>query len=83
MQQLPQQDEFQAWLEHPLTVLFRQWVVKHQKNLQDAWANGQYLDVSSPHEFTIRNAGAIGEHQFGARILNLDYDTFVGDMTNE
>jgi len=46
------------------------------------WANGLYLGEGHT-ETIIRNAGAVGECQMASRILNLDYDTFVGDMTNE
>ncbi len=46
------------------------------------WSNGLYLGEGHT-ETIIRNAGAVGECQMASRILNLDYETFVGDMTNE
>ena len=44
---------------------------------------GRFLDIRSDHEHVVRNAGAVGECQMGTRILNLDFETFVGDMVNE
>lgn len=44
--------------------------------------HGQFLDEGQTATL-VRNAGAVGECQMGTRILDLDYETFVGDMTHE
>ena len=80
--QLPSQEQWEAWLSQPLTQDFLRWVEKRKQELMVHWSNGLYLGEGHT-ETIIRNAGAAGECQMASRILNLDYDTFVGDMTNE
>lgn len=80
--QLPSQEQWEAWSNQPLTQDFLRWVEKRKQELMVQWSNGQYLGDGHT-ETIIRNAGAVGECQMASRILNLDYETFVGDMTNE
>jgi len=81
-QQLPTQEEFEAWLDHPITRMMKAWAEKRKSDLKDQWAAGMFTDQTEVGLLT-RNIGAIGECHMADRIINLDYEQFVGDMSDD
>jgi hypothetical protein len=79
---LPTKDEFDAWLDHPMTRMFKSWAEKRKSDLKDHWAAGMFTDETDVKMIT-RNIGAIGECQMADRFINLDYEQFVGDMSDD
>lgn len=58
------------------------WVTKRKELLKGQWSNGDFFDKDQ-FAAAIRNAGAVGECQMADRILNLDFEDFHGDMSND
>ena len=73
----PEAEEFQAWLSHPVTKLFRQWVKGDIERLKDAWANGAFTGAFST-EMMVKNAAATGAVSALKSILELSVDDLYG-----
>lgn len=76
------QEEFQGWLTHPGTVQFKQWIAQQVEILKHNWAEKVYQSESN-ETTALCNAQALGAVQAMQHMINLDYETYVGDMNDE
>lgn len=71
-----EQDQFQAWKEHPVTLeMFRLLQAKVQRHQQD-WVLGTF-DASLNAEYIARNSAAKGYCMACQDILNITYEEVV------
>lgn len=81
--QLPTEVEFNEWLAHPVTQLFRnQFLEQWKQNLMNQWALGQFHGTSPAVSFAA-NANALGEVSMCGKLIELDYDQFHKVLTND
>ena len=80
--QIPAEEEFLAWLEHPVTQSFQHLLKIWQDSLKDQWAAGNFQseDVEST---AFMNAVALGQSRILDRITELDYEQFAGGLEDE
>src|SRR3990167_8683875 len=73
---------FADWWEHPVSVALREVVMERRRRLHELWEQGQYLnpqDASISH----KNALAIGQLQEDLWLLQLDFETLIGELEDE
>lgn len=72
MQPTPQQlEQYENWLSHPTTQLFRQALRRQVQLLQDSWADAQFTHESSDATAQL-NAKALGKVSAIRDILSLE-----------
>lgn len=76
------QEEFDAWRDHPVTHLLRELAQRRKEQLKEQWASGQFTDLSQ-YGTAILNAKAIGRCEEISWFADLDYETFLGECSDE
>jgi hypothetical protein len=75
LRRIPELEELEEWLHHPVTEAFLEFLRKWEESLQDQWAVGQF-QVDSPQATAARNAGALGQVSMIRAIIGLEYERF-------
>lgn len=75
LRRIPEPEELEEWLHHPVTEAVWEFLRKWKGSLQDQWAAGQF-QVDSPQETAARNAGALGQVTMINHVLELEYERF-------
>lgn len=66
------EEDFQVWLENPVTKALRAWASSGKETLKEQWAAGTFTDQQ--HFGTaIANAKAIGECQVYEAIVKIEF----------
>lgn len=68
------EEEFQAWLLHPVTEQFRAFLRESLEDLQNQWVNGNFT-TETVDGTAQSNARSIGRGQVLLDILSLDFET--------
>lgn len=77
--QLPSQEEWEAWLEHPATQALRAAFKAQQDDRKDMWMSGLFTDQSQ-YGTAILNAKAIGFCEAAQIIIDLDYQQVIQEI---
>ena len=75
---MPEKEQFQEWLSHPVTKSLREWAGRSRLNLMEGWANGEYA-AAFRTEMIVKNAGAAASCDVFAAIVEMDYDRIFGE----
>jgi hypothetical protein len=77
--ELRQEEEYLAWLDHPVTRLFRAYLKSQRESLKESWANAGYV---SSHDVAdiYQNAGAISACSVLQQIHDLEASELYGDQ---
>lgn len=68
-------DDWDNWVQHPVTKALRELARKEQEQLRLNWANGTFVTGDAMHSMAM-NAEALGRHQMLAMIVNLEMEDF-------
>lgn len=80
--QLPNEEEFLGWLEHPVTQAVFHVLKLKIEEVKEQWANGEFLDASQ-FATAIGGARAIGRCDAFRLMLELDHAAIIGELTDE
>ena len=73
--ELPSEEEFLAWLSHPVTQSFRVLLEHWKEGLKEQWAQGGFQ--SEDYEVTLQaNNQALGQVRLLTELIELDYTSF-------
>lgn len=64
-------EEWNEWLQHPVTVAFREHLASLKERIKEDWAAGFFTDESSEGTAQ-KNAVALGQHQLLEDLLLTD-----------
>ena len=83
LDRLPHEGEWKEWLEHPTTLavhrLLRQW----KAEAQGAWAAGRFQLDGDPVQTTNMNAKVLGNLGTIEAVLDMTYESLVGELSEE
>ena len=74
-------DEFNAWLEHPVTKLVRECMRKRRADIAELMLAGRFTH-EDPGATAQDTAAAIGECSGLRFAAELDFETYESEMTN-
>ena len=77
MQVVPK-EEFQEWLQHPVTQAFRKYLSNNIRDFQEGWSNGAFTGATSDETIQL-NSKAIGQIQILQNILEIDEGVLNGE----
>lgn len=80
-QQKQAQEEFDAWLAHPVTQQILEVARLRKETFKERWAAGAFTDLSQ-YGTAILNAKAIGGCEMLDWFIELDYETLQGDLSD-
>lgn len=81
-QRLQWEQEYQAWLLHPTTQAFREYLRKKREYLKEEWANAGFVsshDVADVYQ----NAGAVSAASVYKELLELESQDLFGDSNEK
>lgn len=81
-QKLPTEEDFQAWLRHPVTEFLREWARVKREDLRDTWEDGNF-SASFDTEFIVKNAGATGACSILKLVQDPDYQAMIDEVEDE
>jgi hypothetical protein len=67
------EEEFQEWLQHPVTEALRAWARREKESFKEQWASGAFTDQGQ-FATAILNAKAIGNCEALERVANIEFD---------
>lgn len=73
---------FQAWKDHPVTKDLIRWASSKREALKEAWAQGE-LTAAFDIEMMAKNAGATGAASILKQVIDLNYDDFYAELSND
>ena len=73
-----QEEEFKAWLEHPVTKLVKQLLRGKIEFKKEQWAAGLFTDQSQ-FATAIMNAKAVGSCEAWDEFLAIEYEDLLGE----
>ena len=77
-----QQEEFEAWLAHPVTQAILGLARRRKEAFKEQWATGAFTDLSQ-YGTAILNAKAIGGCEQLDWLLELDYHQVRGELSDD
>ncbi len=78
-ERLPTEEEWQAWLAHPVTEVLREWARKKQAGLQATWASGAFSHPDDVKSLAANHA-ALGGHSVYQEVVELDFQFILGEF---
>ncbi len=73
------EEEFKAWLDHPVTRDVRKVLSLRRESLKSEWEAGRYSDLTS-HGYIMLNSAAIGECRGLAYVLDLSHADLIQEL---
>lgn len=67
------QEDFDSWMDHPVTQALFHWVEGKRTDLKDMWANGAFTGPSWD-ETHIKNVAATGAASAYEEVLDIEFD---------
>lgn len=80
-EELPSEEDWNEWMQHPVTKLLRAWAAERQQALKDLWATGGF-SASFEMEMLVKNAAATGACSAYAEVQELDFTDIIGVMSD-
>lgn len=74
----PEQEQFQAWKQHPVTILFLQWLDSRREELKESWASAGFVNSHDVADVYL-NAGAISACSVLKQIKEVEAEDLFGD----
>lgn len=79
---LPSEEEWNAWWQEPSGDALRAMLRLAIAAEKDRWAGGEFLDVSQ-FATAINGARAIGTCDMASRILEIDFQQVIGELSEK
>src|SRR5260221_13603105 len=79
MDQVPTEQEWAEWQGSICSKAFRELLAQRREELKEAWANGA-MTVTDDFTTVIANTRSQAQAEELAAILELDYNTFLGEI---
>ena len=76
------QEEFEAWLAHPVTQQVRRAAQLRKEAFKERWAAGEFTDLSQ-YGTAILNAKAIGGCEQLDWLIGLDHEALQGELSDD
>lgn len=73
---------FQAWKDHQVTKDLILWASNKREALKEGWAQGDFT-AAFDIEMMAKNAGATGAASILKQIMDLNYDDFYAELSDE
>ena len=73
------EEEFNEWLQHPVTLAVKGILGKRREELRQSWEHGSFTDYDAG-AMALTNVGNIGTCKGYAYVQELDYTTYVGEI---
>ena len=75
-------EQWDAWLQDPVTQAFRAWARLEAQKLKDTWASAGFV---SPDHFqsAIQNSAAMSACELYQEIADMEFEIILGDQTDE
>lgn len=77
-----QEEEFEAWLAHPVSRILLEAAERRKEAFKEQWAAGVFTDLSQ-YGTAILNAKAIGGCEQLDWLIGLDYETLKGELSDD
>jgi hypothetical protein len=74
-----EKEEFNAWLQHPVTEALRALLNAKREELRQAWEGGSFTDYEKDGTI-LTNVGNMGTCKGYAFVAELDYETFESEV---
>jgi hypothetical protein len=80
--EVPSEEEFLAWLEHPVTKAYLRVLKIWREDLKEQWAQGCFRreDFDASQEAL---SAAMGQSTLLAQLQELEYETLVGGLERD
>jgi len=75
----PTEEEFQAWLTHPVTEAVRNLLKEKREELRQSWEGGSFTDYSKDTTILV-NVGNLGTCKGYAFLTDLTYEQFTSEI---
>lgn len=76
------ENEFNEWLQHPVTAALRELMSKKRQEIKDAWEAGAITDWNE-HAHILLNAANIGECKAYSFIQNITYEDYESEVVDD
>lgn len=80
--ELVTEEEWSSWKQHPTTKIFREFLKKRLRDVQDGWMRGAYTSPEGDQTLQL-NSRAVGESQTLNTLLELSAEDVNEGMRNE
>ncbi len=78
--QIPAEEQYQAWLQDPVTIAYLALLKKWREVLKEQWARGMYLRASPETSSKHNNAVALGQVSLLEDLGALEYEQLVDGL---
>ena len=82
MAQVPDEEQFQAWLLDPVTQAYRRLLLVWRESLKSQWEAGSF-NSPSLEETALSSSAASSESRMLYRLSTLSYEEFVGGLEDD
>ena len=79
---LPSEEEFQDWLQQPVTQLLRAWARSRKQELMEKWARGEF-SAAFTTEMLAKNAGATGACSVLEEVIEPVFQKLIDEVSDD